>query len=273
MAGEGRVIDNLMNGDLVVERDIVTGRNYKATGPQKERRYARIDFQAAAHPIFKGKVLANGSTFAHAAPTGATGDENVMIYPEGTLEYHILGTQTLLAPLPVATGLEVSLDDTDDDGVEFCAGILASNKLAFVVGTDPAFYAKLKFSVAVVAGSDDCAFGFRKAEDYQANLDDYDEMAVLNSIDGTINMETILNGGGTTTTDTTDDWADAETHELEVRVSAAGVVTYRIDGRPVTVAAAFTFDDAEVVVPFFFILNDATTFDSCILKSFECGYQ
>ena len=102
----------------------------------------------------------------------------------------------------------------------------------------------------------------------------YDEMAALNVISGNINIETILNGGATTTTDTTNNWTDTAIHELEVRVSAAGVVTYKIDGVDPLVTAAFTFDDAEVVVPFFYTLQAADPEAADIsLIEFECGLQ
>ena len=58
-------------------------------------------------PILKGKVLADGTTLARGAPTGAAGDENILMFPEGTLEWHVIGTQTLLGPRLVATGLDV----------------------------------------------------------------------------------------------------------------------------------------------------------------------
>ena len=231
----------------------------------KQGNFMELDFDSV--PAYSSKAA------AHAAPTGTGGDENIMVMPEGTLEYHMLGTQTLLAPLLVATGLDVGLDQTDNDGVEICGGILASNKLTFTVGTDPAFYAKLRFSIADVSGTDDCAFGFRKVEAYQANIDDYDEMAALNVISGNVTIETILNAGATTVTDTTEDWADAAEHELEVRVSAAGVVTYKFDdGTPATVAE-FTFDDAEVVVPFFYFLHASDVAGAIVLTHFECGPQ
>ena len=50
----------------------------------------------------------------------------------------------------------------------------------------------MKFAIADVSDTDDCAFGFRKVEAYQANIDDYDEMAALNVISGDIKIETIL---------------------------------------------------------------------------------
>lgn len=208
------------------------------------------------------------------AATGTAGDENLLFTGENLFEYHILGTQTIVSPVIAATGLNVGMDQTDNDGVELTQGITARSPGVFTVGTSPAFYAKCKFTIPVVAGTDDCAFGFRKMEAYQANIDDYDEMACLNVISGDINIETILNNAATTTTDTTDNWADAETHTLEVYVSAAGVVTYMIDGAAPTTTAAFTFDDAEVVIPFFYMLHaNAAQAGAVVLISWEVGYQ
>jgi len=262
MVGEGRFFDNLSEGNIVVPGDI-KGDTLIATngnGP-----YMRLDFDSVPSR--------NAKATPFAAPTGTGGDENIMIFPEGTLEWHVLGTQTILAPPLVATGLDIGMDQAANDGIEVCPGILACNKATFTVGTTAAFYAKMKFSIAVVTGADECAFGFRKAEAYQATLDGYDAMAVLNSISGDINTETITDGAVNVTIDTTDNWADGATHEFEVRVSAAGVVTYKIDGAPPTVETAFTFTDAEVVVPFMYYLHDTGLAGAIVLQHFECGLQ
>lgn len=192
-------------------------------------------------------------------PTGTAGDENFILTGNGNLfEYHIIGTQTIIRPIWVkgASGyMNLMLDDAAaDDGHELTNGTLASDKLAFIVGQDAAFHARMKVTIEDISGTDDFVFGFRKAEAYQtANVDDYDEMAALQLIDTVQNTHTILNGGTTTVTDTTDASAgDTVAFTWEVRVSAAGVVTYLIDGSAPTVATAFTFDDGEIVVPFIF---------------------
>lgn len=230
----------------------------------KETNYIQEFFDA--NPICSAKLGAG-------AATGTEGDENLCMLNNSLWEYHILGTQTIVAPSMGAGGLDISLDAADDDGAEFCLGINAANKGVFTVGTDPAFFARMKFAIADVSDTDDCAFGFRKMEAYQANIDDYDEMAALNVISGNITIETILNDGDTTSTDTTDDWDDTETHELKVMVDEDGVVTYTIDDRAPTTTKAFTFDDGEVVVPFFYFLHAASSTAGIVLKEFECGYQ
>ena len=210
---------------------------------------------------------------AGGVPAGVTGEEDVMCLGNNVFEYHILGTgQTIKAPVLVATGLSVTLDETDDFGCEVSQGILARSKQAMVIGTDE-FYAKLKFSIADISGSDDCAFGFRLAEAYQALIDGYQDMAVLNVISGTITIETIVGGAATVPTSTTDAWTDGETHTLEVYVSRGGVVTYKIDGAAPTVIAAFTFTDALTVIPFFHFLHATTSPGAIILQEWECGLQ
>ena len=205
---------------------------------------------------------------------GTAADVQAMSCSRNLFELVYLGAgQTLLAPSIVAAGLDVSLDGADNDGIELTMGITARSKAAFTVGTDPAFYAKLKFTITDVSDTDDCLFGFRKAEAYQAAVDDYDEMAAFNVNAGDIYLSTILNAGDTTDTDTTDNWADGAQKTLEVYVSNAGVVTYKIDGAPPTTVAAFTFDDAEVVVPFFHFLHAASSSAGIILDEFECGLQ
>jgi len=208
---------------------------------------------------------------AGGAATGAAGDENVMIFGKNVFEYHILGTQTILAPVIDANGLVADLDDTADDGVEIGQGITARSPSAFTVGTD-AFYLKVNFIIEDVDGTDDCAVGFRGDEAYQAAIDDYNDMAALNVISGAIYIETIDDNGSTTSTDTTDTWADGETHTLAVFVSAAGAVTYQIDGAAPTATAAHSIDSGDVVVPFFYFLNDTNISDLTIV-SWECGIQ
>jgi len=207
------------------------------------------------------------------AATGVTGDENVMAFEDNIFEYHILGAgQTKLAPILAAGGLNVALDLGADEGLEISQGITARSRSAFVIGTD-AFYFKATFYITDVSGTDDCAVGFRTAEAYQANIDDYNNMAALNVIAGDINIETIDDNAGTTTTDTTDNWADLASHTLAVYVDVNGVVTYTIDGAAPTTTAAFTWDDGDTVVPFLYLLHTGDFAEATYLTSWECGLQ
>lgn len=207
------------------------------------------------------------------AATGTAGDENVLMLPTTAFEYHILGTQTILAPKITASGLDLgSMDQTANDGLELNHGVLSSQIPSFIVGTDAGFFFRTRFSIADVSGTDDCAIGFRKVEANQANIDDYADMATLNVISGDIKIETIVGGAATVSTDTTDNWADLATHELQVNVSADGVVTYLIDGAAPSTTAAYTFTDGLNVMPFFYFLQDTDIAGTVPLMVWECGY-
>ncbi len=207
------------------------------------------------------------------AATGTGGDENNMIIDGINFEYHIVGTATATAPIIVAGGLDIGLDDADDDGIEITRGITARSPEAFTVGTSPAFYMKVEATLADVSGTDAFLMGFRKLEAYQADPDDYDEAFAANVNAGNIIVTEILNGAATATTDTTDDWADGETHVIEVRVSAAGVCTLLIDGAAPTATSAFTFDDGEVVIPFVYFRHDSDVAEDTTLSRWEVDYQ
>lgn len=210
------------------------------------------------------------------ASSGTTGHKNVLVLPTTAFEYHILGTQTITAPVITAAGLNMgSMDQTNGDGLELNHGVLSSQIPSFTIGSDAAFFLRARFSIASVAGTTDCAIGFRKVEANQANIDDYADMAVLNVISGNITIETIKGGAATVTTDTTDNWLNTETHELVVNVSSAGVVTYTIDGIAPTVTAAYTFTTTPAlnVMPFFYFLEAVGIAGAVPLMIWECGYQ
>jgi predicted component of type VI protein secretion system len=251
---------------------------YSGRFPKKLRgRAAKSTAEAAVNSVrrnteelFESQPLCGADNGAGAA-TGTTGDVNVMLTGKNAFEYHVKGTQTLVAPSFSSSGLDISLDQTDNDGVELTQGISSRSKHAFTVGTSQPFFVECQFSIADVSGTDDCAVGFRKAEAYQANIDDYDEMAVLNVISGDIKIEKILNNAATTTVDTTQNWADAETHTLRIEVGLDGKCRFMVDGADATVSSAHTFDSGEVVVPFFFFLHSADVAGAVALKSWKCG--
>ena len=213
----------------------------------------------------------NPVTGALGGGVASTTAVNIMIIDGLGFEYDPLGTQTITSPQITADGLNVGLDQAANDGVEITRGITARNPESFVVGTDPAFYAKCRFTIPDVSGTDVCLFGFRKAEAYQADFNNYADQAALSAKSGDITLTTIVGGAATVETDTTDDWADTEEHEFEVNVSAAGVVTYKIDGAAPTTVAAYTFTDGLRVMPFFHYLHDTDIAGAIIISKWESG--
>jgi hypothetical protein len=214
--------------------------------------------------------------------SGATGEINQWGFRCGnTLAVHAIGTQTLLAPALNAIGLDVSGDQTNNDGWAMRGRSVASlgrlNRDHFIVGTSPAFFMKCKFSIADVSGIDDLRCGFAKVEAHNADPDALDELATMAVMAGDIKTHTIINGNSTVATDLTapssGDWADGETHTFKILVSAAGVVTYELDDTAPTGAVAFTFDNGEVVTPYWFHRHDSDLGGAIIWQEMEFGLQ
>jgi len=220
--------------------------------------------------------------------TGVAGESYQWNFRCGnTLEVVSLGdNQTLMGPVLATTGLNVSGDQTNNDGLVFRGrSSLAMGKLNkdyFKVGTSPAFYAYIKFAVANVSGFDDLRFGFVKVEAFNADPNALDEAAcigwVASANPASVGTHTILNGASTVPTDLTapssGEWADAATHSFKVLVSATGAVTYEYDGVSPTGAIAFPFDDAEEVTPFFFARHDAASQGGALIwQELEFGLQ
>lgn len=207
------------------------------------------------------------------AATGADGDENLLAVGNNTFEYHCMEIQTILSPVQAAGGLDIGMDQTENNGVELTQGITAASKHAFTIGTDAGFFFRVKLNIANVSGTDDCAIGFRKAEAYIKVIDNYDEAAFLNVILGAINVEHILNGGATGGADTGQTVGDGVDVDLAVIVGEDGVVTFEINGREPSTTSAFTFDAGEVVIPFVHLLHAAAPVAGVVLiKEWECGY-
>lgn len=207
-------------------------------------------------------------------PTGTAGDLNrcALAGCGVTWQYHVKGTQTLLAPLLDTTGLglDISQDQTDNDGVELMFG--ANNSYGRFVhtvssSTDACFKVKLK--IADVSGTDDLAIGWRKVEAAQANLDDYDEGAFVNVILGQLYSETILNGAATvTTTATGSTWADNAVHTVEVCIKGRQAYYYYDDVR-IQKTVTYNFDTGEVILPVIFFLQATTTPGKVFLQEVE----
>lgn len=208
-------------------------------------------------------------------PTGVTGNTNRALFRGGlSALYHVKGTQTLLGPLlDTADGLDISQDQTDNDGVEYVFGSDSDfGPFTFKTGTDEPFFIRGKFKIADVSGTDDFWLGFRERETLQANFDDYTDAAGLNVILGDIYRETILNNAATVSTDTTLNWADGETHTLEVRVVGRNAYFF-VDGvRPNITGAQYTFASGLFLVPSVFFLQATTSPGKVFLKELEVGH-
>ena len=212
-------------------------------------------------------------------PDGVSGNIIENLYSDGlNLSLRYQGTQTIISPAPDTNGMDYAFDNTNTDGVQWVMsqevnkGITSGDFInRFTVGS-PAFYTELTMRIGTLAGTDDCAFGFRKVEAFQANVDDYDEAAFLNCIAGSVKSETILNGASTSTSAALYTMTADKPVRLGVYVSEAGAVSMKVNGGTVT-DPSMSFDSGEVVTPFWFFLQNSTTTDDVILEKLIVGRQ
>ncbi len=211
----------------------------------------------AIDPCNYGPTASGSDGFS--APTGTTGAINILQMRAMNIAYFILGAgQTLLAPSADATngGLTFGLDLAAAGGHQGVPGAMNTvrNPFAVTVGTSPNAFVRATFRVATVANAAELALGWRKAEAFVVNFDDYDELAALNMQAGVINRETILNNAATVTFNTGLSAVNATDFTLEVRLIGRQALMF-VNGAQARIDAPFNFDVGEVVVPFYFWLQ------------------
>jgi len=231
---------------------------------------------------FTQSPLTGSAADTGVAATGATGDINLLSFQNGIMmEQFVLGAgQTIIKPVMTATGLLISGDLATTEGYEYNWGAARANsKHSFTIGTSAAFYLEWEFRADDISGLEPCYCGFRRTQANQAQgaIATYTDYVGYGPNDGVAPgdcvIETQLNTGGQVQTDTNDAWADAATHTLRINVSDAGVVTFLFDGGAPTATQAFTFDNGDVVHPFFRHEFNAAIPDAIEWVSMECGFQ
>lgn len=215
--------------------------------------------------------------------SGTAGEVDLVRFPSGNnLACQMMGTQSILGAVDMDAGyLDISGDQTNDDGVECAWGVHGASGGTFTVGKDPAFFSCLQVAITNVSGTDDFHFGFRVADDldgdtggFNQTFDDYHDLVAWSIIAAAdpadVNISTIAADGGTSETDTTVNWEDGDRFDLCVFISDAGVATFYYDNAA-TAAESFsdlkappttttyTFTDAESIIPFFHLLQGSST--------------
>ena len=229
-----------------------------------------------------GETIATGGGITATADAAVNGHH----YPDGLSIYvrHDVGA-ALYAPTPVANGMHYVFDAANNDGWE---ASLANTFSATIYGgkigrstftaQGPAFYVQAKISLDDVDGSDLWTLlGLRKVEAYQdgATTAGYNTYCAFAGIDANLLVNSELNGGGVGSDDTLTDLTDSVLGDTTVKiaVSDAGVVSYTLNGTTFTASnATLTFDDGDILTPFFSVLNDSNC-AGLAFKELEVGYQ
>lgn len=256
-------------------------KNGEVIGPKLHK-----DVLSGAYYFYAGKgqpllFLADLSGVA----AGADDVDCVAVLPNGLhVFYTPIGTVSAApyGPQASASGLDLGIDLTNNEGLNLvfggalASGVPVSNPFSITckrLATDPipaGMFLRVKLLIEDVSGVDIVAFGFRKAEDFQAVYASYDELAAFNVISGDIKIDTTLNATPATAVDTTENWADGETHELLVVANGNGKIQFFLDGAEPAVTKAFQFDANEVIVPFAHVLQD-TDLSHVYITELEVG--
>ena len=184
--------------------------------------------------------------------------------PDGMLDKHNVGTQTVFAPLMTTSGLNLEQDQTATEGSQYSAPIATiSGNQSFIVGKTP-------FSVTATIGLldwTDASFqmGFRKKAVYGAVVNAYSDYATIgngSSAVGTtyVNGDLIatraeLNSAGILEVVSAIAPVDTVSIELRLMVAIDGSVTAFADGVSFPIYSVGTtpmvFDAGDEMVPFF----------------------
>lgn len=187
-----------------------------------------------------------------------------------------IGAQTL-TPVMAAAGLDISSDQTADEGVEIFSHFAGATGSPFVIGYDPAFFFRVSLTVADASGAAVLLAGFRRAAVNDVSYLAYADYASIGLIAGGVAAGAINiaaeNDGSGSPTDTTDTWADAATKVFEINVSGTGAVTFKNNGAAPTTTAAFSFDDGDPVIPFVHLVQHADLSGAVTINSWEVGFQ
>lgn len=244
----------------------------------------------ASGPIYYTQTSAATALVTSGAPSFAQGATIMMQTPVGAI-WDVFGTtaQTLLPTLTAGTGLEIGLDQVNNEAVEYVPfQNSAYNPFAYTVGTTQPMLFRAAFKFADVSGSDQFLLGWRKQEAFGVPT------SFLTTGDGTYTdffgvgfaataanpnivytAWDVENTGSTTTKSTLFGWADGETHVLEVRLYGAKVKVLingcPLDGTPIKIdgiGASMTAESTSGQGPAGFNAQDQ---DADTIKGFNTG--
>lgn len=254
-------------------------------------------------PIIFTQTAGATALVAAGVPSIAQGASAFMRTPL-SLDWEIFATtaQTLLPTLTAGSGIEVSLDQVDNESVEYVpGGNSAYNPFIYTVGTSQPMLFRAAFSVADASGSDQFVLGWRKQATFavptsiiQGGDPVYTDIfgigfagvkADPNPVRVTFDKN---NGGSATATSTGFTWADGKTHVLECRLYGTKV-RYFINGVPLgstvgldgvggditnqnTIAVtSHTLDSGDAMLPFIFIRQDGDVTGNVFLRAVQLG--
>lgn len=251
------------------------------------RKHTYIDFTKV--PWSPSYISGTASSQATAAlfATGANTTESKVVAGDKEFCVYNTGATTVTSPIFSSSGMTYPVANGAFGcqlGEGWATG--APNK-SFTIGTDPAFFLRVKVKNTLIASQKALLVGFRKSVAYETCKTTaeataaYDDKFMVGTNDSGAHFNVLRSTGAADAanlvlTTPAAPMVNATTYDIKVMVSAAGVVTATIDGVAIAAAtsAAYTFTNALAVVPAIFMVND-TSGAACDAQfvEYECGYQ
>lgn len=253
----------------------------------EERRFAYCDFTKKKEHFWVAKTTGEVATGADTQVDYAWIGGNYFELYQGGANDELAAGQFI----PSATGWLVPLDGAGatKDHIEITQGIVtgATTPMKFTVGTD-AFYMKVKVEQTTLNKILYLGCGFRKlgaytvtasmqlAADAIAVWDEFAGIAIVDNA-GTLKGLTSVAGSDVATTATASPAVTGTAITLETYVSAAGVVSFKVNGASdvlLAAATAATLTSGQVVIPTVTAIRAVgATASGTELVSYECGLQ
>jgi len=251
------------------------------TMPQTSRATRSLNLKASfCDEQFQDYAVAFAAA-GNALPVETDAATNVVQTLKTTLYATNIGTQTLLAPKVVSTGLSLAGDQTNGDGFELTLQNPGNTdaKFLFTVGSEPVgFFLEAKMTVADVSWAIELLAGFRKNGAVTPARATYSDYAFIGLTGADIKIATDLDDAGEVLTDTTENLADTGEITVRIEVQTDGKVTYLLANSTTdtlnapTVFKDFQFNTGDVIVPAIRMLNGSDLADAVVLNSLKCGY-
>lgn len=210
-------------------------RLYSNSPAGRRRAVHSEDFRYGVPGPFVYTQAATGDTIltTPGAPSFAQGATGFLRTPGGLhIDMFATTAQTILPILTPGTGLEISLDQVDNESVEYVPGGNSDyNPFAYTVGTSTPTVFRVALKIADASGSDQLLVGWRKREAFAVPTSFlttgdgiYTDFlgigfAATKANPNPISIAYDVNNGGSTFVNAgAFTWADGLTHVLEVRL-------------------------------------------------------
>lgn len=224
------------------------------------------------------------------------------MYGNQCVEMYQTTAQTLMPSRHATKGLEIALDQVDNESVEYVlGGNTATNPLGFTSGTDAAIYLEATFEIPDASGMDQFGIFMRKQENYvvpTSFLSGGDALytdfvlfgfAAAKADPNPLGISYDFNNSGSSTVFVPNfTWSDNSIHRLAMFINAR-YVKFEINGVPLggrvtkdalgatitaqstlTPPAAIRFDSGDFIIPGIFVRQD-TDVTPVYLRSLLCA--